>query len=82
MVDSVGQTGSDGGLPDVSAVPTEEPRARSGEPFTLPGTGDEGSWRVLTTAREDGGVFVTAQFLGWIEDPSAARVRSWPPEWG
>ncbi|WP_019607529.1 cell wall metabolism sensor histidine kinase WalK [Nocardiopsis sp. CNS-639] len=67
VVDSVGQTGSDDGLPDVSAVPAEELRARSGEPFTLPGTGGEGDWRVLTTAREDGGVLMTAQSLDGIE---------------
>ncbi|WP_017573952.1 sensor histidine kinase [Nocardiopsis halotolerans] len=68
VVESVGRTSSDDGLPDASAISVQELRARAGEPFTLPGTADEGDWRVLTTVREDGGVFMTAQSLSGIED--------------
>ncbi|MFD6951296.1 two-component sensor histidine kinase [Nocardiopsis sp. TSRI0078] len=68
VLESVGQTDSDEGLPDVSAVPVGELRERAGEPLTLPGTSGEDSWRVLTTAREDGTVLVAAQSLAGIED--------------
>ncbi|WP_017557422.1 sensor histidine kinase [Nocardiopsis baichengensis] len=50
---SVGQTEGDEGGPDTSGLDAEALSAREGRPFTLPDTGDGGSWRVL--AVPDGG---------------------------
>ncbi|MFY7070534.1 sensor histidine kinase [Nocardiopsis changdeensis] len=63
---SSGQSSGDEGLPDVSGVGAEGLRERAGVPFTLPDTGGGDDWRVLATAREDGGAAVVAQSLGGV----------------
>ncbi|WP_062214523.1 cell wall metabolism sensor histidine kinase WalK [Streptomyces sp. NBRC 109706] len=63
----VGRTSSDEALPDLADRDLEGLRAAGGEPFTVPSTQGDGSWRVLTTPEPDGGVRITARSLNDVE---------------
>ncbi|XKK39160.1 HAMP domain-containing histidine kinase [Nocardiopsis sp. ARC36] len=67
VLERVGQSDADDGLPDASAVGVAELRAREGEAFVLPDTAGGSDWRVLTSAGDDGGVFLVAQSMAGID---------------
>ncbi|TNM34625.1 HAMP domain-containing histidine kinase [Streptomyces sedi] len=64
----VGITRDDQTLPDLSGWNVEELLAERDKPFTVPSTGGDGSWRVLSLPREEGGVRITAQSLDEVDD--------------
>lgn len=67
VVESVGQSGADSSMPDISVLDVEELRARADEPFVLPSTSGDSDWRVLTSPAEDGAVRVVAQSLAGVD---------------
>ncbi|UED87475.1 sensor histidine kinase [Streptomyces profundus] len=70
----VGRTSADEALPDLSGWSLDRLRAARGEPFTVPGTEGDGSWRVLTEPEPDGGVRVVAQSLDDVDDTLSRLV--------
>ncbi|WP_067606745.1 sensor histidine kinase [Nocardiopsis listeri] len=67
VVSSLGQTENDPGGPDLDDTGAQTLRGRAGEPFDLPDSAGEGSWRVLATEHRDGTLDVLAQSLDAVD---------------